>query len=574
MSFAPIVLFVYNRPVHTQRAIESILKNPESRFSKIYIFSDGPKPGQEAAVEQVRNFARNVTGFMDGELIIHDNNLGLVKSTWLGLDYVCERHGSFIMVEDDLQLSSKALAYLNYNLQRFEKDERIASISLYNYPVENVFTDGGGDVFCVKGADCWGFATWSKRWLQAERDPEILTGRIEEKLLQFEFDRYGAYPYFKMLRDQIGRDPFSWSIRWYASEFLSNRFTLFPRKTMSLNLGLDGSGVNCGPAPSYSDVLSEDFSPVLDGPIESNDRYLYGLYKFLGQGRLFHPQIDYPIQINSVLKLATMARGAGDILTSQNIVSAIASNPGVSQDVVETMRASLEFQAEPELEGVYTDYQENIPGSARAASAIVPIVVADLKIDSVLDVGCGAGEFLAEFIRLGITDHLGLDGHLLRNQLNPVVKNYKQINLARKFDFHRKFSIACCLEVAEHIPSDSAENLISSLCGHADVVLFSAAIPFQGGEGHVSEQWPSYWYDLFHSEGYLVCDYLRTIIWDILEVPYWYRQNVLLFVRESLLPGLPQRLISSVVHHERKLVLDKVHPEAFLSAVRAGSWGR
>jgi hypothetical protein len=119
---------------------------------------------------------------------------------------------------------------------------------------------------------------------------------------------------------------------------------------------------------------------------------------------------------------------------------------------------------------------------------------------------------------------------------------FRAVDLSRPFQLAEFFDLAVCLEVAEHLPKQSARGLISSLVRLAPVVLFSAAVPLQGGTHHVNEQWPAYWQDLFEQHGYRMLDLIRKEIWSKPEVQFWYRQNIFLFMREDLVaarPGFP-----------------------------------
>jgi len=128
-----------------------------------------------------------------------------------------------------------------------------------------------------------------------------------------------------------------------------------------------------------------------------------------------------------------------------------------------------------------------------------------------------------------------------------------------------RFDLAMSLEVAEHLPPASAPVLVDSLVSHAPVVMFSAAIPFQGGEHHVNEQWPEYWASLFHERGFWVVDCLRREIWSHPAVNWWYAQNLLLFVEAEYLRNHPRLLREHALTGRRQLSL--VHPRKYLSLV-------
>lgn len=182
-------------------------------------------------------------------------------------------------------------------------------------------------------------------------------------------------------------------------------------------------------------------------------------------------------------------------------------------------------------------YHESLKdGSRRSAEAIAPIAIDLLTPRSVIDVGCGAGAWLAVFSEHGIDDILGVDGAYLDQHVLEIPRDrFVACDLRERLDPGRTFDLAVCLEVAEHLPEESAETLISSLTSLAPVVPFSAAIPAQGGDHHINEQWPEYWAALFAQRSYVPIDCIRRRVWDHPDVEWWYAQNILLFAREDYL---------------------------------------
>ena len=175
-------------------------------------------------------------------------------------------------------------------------------------------------------------------------------------------------------------------------------------------------------------------------------------------------------------------------------------------------------------------------GSKQSATEIVPLILELLKPSSVVDIGCGSGEWLSVFNRYGVEDILGVDGNYIdRNSLAISPDKFLPLDLTQPFTINRKFDLVVSLEVAEHLPIESAENFIDSLTKLGSVILFSAAIPFQGGTHHVNEQWQAYWIELFGNKNYEVIDYVRPQIWQNQNVEYWYAQNTFVFVRQDYL---------------------------------------
>jgi SAM-dependent methyltransferase len=176
------------------------------------------------------------------------------------------------------------------------------------------------------------------------------------------------------------------------------------------------------------------------------------------------------------------------------------------------------------------------------------------EINSILDVGCGIGTWLSVAKKYGVQDLIGLDGEyvnrdLLFKYLNK--DNFVAADLSKPIILNRKFDLTICLEVAEHLDEEFSEVLIDSLVNHSDCILFSAAIPGQGGQNHLNEQWPDYWRKLFHNKGFVFLDLIRPEIWNNPYVDYWYKQNTFLVVKNS----------HPLAHEFSESYLSLVHPE-------------
>jgi SAM-dependent methyltransferase len=194
-------------------------------------------------------------------------------------------------------------------------------------------------------------------------------------------------------------------------------------------------------------------------------------------------------------------------------------------------------------------FDELARGTWESARAVVPLVKELLQPASVLDVGCGVGTWLAEWNRVGVTDVLGIDGDYVdRSALQVPADRFVPTDLAQSFSLGRRFDLVQTLEVAEHLDEATADTFVESLARHGDTVLFSAAIPGQGGTHHVNEQWPSYWAEKFARAGYTAYDVIRPRIWADPQIQVWYRQNMLLFARGR-------------VFESAEAGLDVVHPD-------------
>ncbi|SRR5579875_207993 len=187
-------------------------------------------------------------------------------------------------------------------------------------------------------------------------------------------------------------------------------------------------------------------------------------------------------------------------------------------------------------EAFYQDQQE---GSVSSAQVIVPIVLSLFPSQSVVDFGCGVGGWLKEFEKNGVTDYLGADGDYVSRQMLKIPEDrFRPIDLRNVGDLGRRFDLACSLEVAEHLPEDRARPFVAALVKAAPVILFSAAVPLQGGTDHLNEQWQSYWAKLFAEHGYVALDCIRPAVFGDSRVEWWYRQNILVFcLPEKCPPG-------------------------------------
>lgn len=174
--------------------------------------------------------------------------------------------------------------------------------------------------------------------------------------------------------------------------------------------------------------------------------------------------------------------------------------------------------------------------SSASARVIAPLMMDLIHPQSVIDVGCGDGTWLKYFQEHGVKEIFGLDGeHIAPDVLKINPSQFMQCDLTSPPEIQQKFDLAVCLEVAEHIPAASADGLAAFLCSLSDVILFSAAVPYQSGQHHVNTQWPEYWVGLFEKNGFSVINSIKYRLWNNPEVAYFYKQNSLLFVNSSKL---------------------------------------
>lgn len=268
MDQAPIALFVYNRPLHTHHTVEALRLNSLAKESDLIIFSDAAKTeSQIQAVIEVREYIKKIKGFKSVSIVEQPRNLGLATSIINGVSNVVQQYGEVIVVEDDLITSKFFLQYMNNGLKKYKADKRVISIHGYSYPI-----NGLPDTFFLRGADCWGWATWQDRWKLFEPNGSKLLQQLTEKKLLNKFDFNGTYSFSGMLKSQISGINDSWAIRWHASAFLLNKLTLYPGKSLVRNIGNDGTGTHSGNTDFYSVDLSDSPIEVLSIPVQESER--------------------------------------------------------------------------------------------------------------------------------------------------------------------------------------------------------------------------------------------------------------------------------------------------------------
>jgi SAM-dependent methyltransferase len=208
-------------------------------------------------------------------------------------------------------------------------------------------------------------------------------------------------------------------------------------------------------------------------------------------------------------------------------------------------------------------YADRYEKTIYSANTILAILLKRIPpVHSAIDIGCGVGTWLAVLRETGVEHIQGLDGSWVDQDLLVIPRTcFRHADLSRSAsELPQRYDLAICLEVAEHLPPERAEELVSFLTRLSDYVLFSAAIPFQGGVGHINEQWPHYWAELFAARSFVVGDFSRRTIWNDDRIPFWYRQNILLFSRQK---ADDVRLDSSGIDYS-SMPLDLVHPDLYL----------
>ena len=277
-NFAPIALFVYNRPEHTRRTIKFLQQNLLAEESRLYIFSDAAKnPNNQSLVAEVREIIHSVEGFKHVELIERKSNLGLANSIIDGVSRLVKDYGKVIVFEDDLISSMYTLQYFNDALIRYQDEEKVMHIGAYMYPLKE---ENLPETFFYRAATSWGWATWDRAWKNFEPDIDLIISRFDqEKKHRFTID--GTMNFWKQIQEFKSGKNNSWAIRWYASIFLKGGLTLNPSKSLIDNIGHDGTGIHSGMNDIYHVIINPQPIQSFPEKIEENQLVYHSIKNFL-----------------------------------------------------------------------------------------------------------------------------------------------------------------------------------------------------------------------------------------------------------------------------------------------------
>jgi hypothetical protein len=246
-DYAPIVLFTYKRLPILKKVINSLKINNECRFSKLIVYSDGPKSSvDEATVKEVRSYLMTINGFAQIEYIYRDKNLGLAQSFIRGITETFKKYDKAIFLEDDNLLSEHFLLFMNQALVEYADNPRVICVTGYSFPIwpkKKV-------PYFIRGAETWSMATWRRGWAHFNEDGAALLHEIHLKNLRGKLSRDG-FRFYEMLQNQIAGKVDSWGVRWVVSAFVKDLYCLYPNEPLCVSIG-------SGP----ESVHSANFSPL------------------------------------------------------------------------------------------------------------------------------------------------------------------------------------------------------------------------------------------------------------------------------------------------------------------------
>jgi len=277
-NLAPIALFVYNRPQHTQRTIKFLQQNELAAESRLYIFSDGAKTSNDdEKVAEVRAIINKTEGFKSVKVIERKENAGLANSVIAGVTQLINDYGQVIVFEDDLVTSPHTLTYFNDALNRYRNEEKVMHIGAYMYPLKS---ESLPQSFFYRAATSWGWATWASAWAHFEPNIDTLLNQFDAKK-KSAFAIENSMNFWKQMQEFKKGKNNSWAIRWYASIFLKGGLTLNPAQSLVNNIGHDGTGVHSGINDIYNVIINP--KPITQFPeiIKENEAAYQTIKNFL-----------------------------------------------------------------------------------------------------------------------------------------------------------------------------------------------------------------------------------------------------------------------------------------------------
>lgn len=241
---APVILFVYNRPHHTKKTLDALSRNAGVKTTHITVYADGPRtPEDVTAVNEVKKLIRSFSRFSASlTLVERPENYGLAKNIISGVSETLQRNSDVIILEDDIETAPEFLNFMNAALQLYRDEKKIWHVSGWNYPISD---NGLMDAFLWRGMNCWGWATWTDRWQQFEKNPANLLSSWNKNSIR-NFNLENAYDFWNQVELNHRGKINTWAIFWYATIFKNRGLCLNPSRSLVANTGIDGSGTHCG----------------------------------------------------------------------------------------------------------------------------------------------------------------------------------------------------------------------------------------------------------------------------------------------------------------------------------------
>lgn len=251
-----IICFGFSRPAHLDKTLRALSTNFEAKSLPLRVYVDGPRSeSDQCLIDEVIAVARSYQErFLSFELRQSHGNKGLYTSITHGLSEALVDYSQAIVIEDDICVSPFFLEYMLEALAIYRDEKKVASIHGFTPPVKEILPE----TFFLRGADCWGWATWRDRWFDHfNSDANSLLEEIRSRGLIDEFNLSGGYNFYDLLRSQANGECQSWAICWHASCFVNGLLTLHPGRSLVKNIGLDGTGEHSVPSPAHQAIITD-----------------------------------------------------------------------------------------------------------------------------------------------------------------------------------------------------------------------------------------------------------------------------------------------------------------------------
>lgn len=286
LKHAPVVLFAYKRPIHTQKVIKALQENTLARETKLYVFIDGPKNQTEAtAIAKVHDIVKGARGFQDMIIRRNDTNHGLANSVLNGVTKILKKYDKIIVLEDDIVTNKNFLEYMNFYLDHFSSEKKIHSITAFNYPnnLLRIPKEYKYSIYFSPRCMSWSWATWKNRWENVDWEVKDFKTFIKNKHAKKEFN-FAGNDLVPMLKNQINGHIDSWAIRWAYAHYLHKSYCVYPCKSMVNNIGFDATATHCLTSKKYKNIINNEklnfFIPPeikVNNKISKRNRHVYDL---------------------------------------------------------------------------------------------------------------------------------------------------------------------------------------------------------------------------------------------------------------------------------------------------------
>ncbi|WP_406656578.1 hypothetical protein V7O62_12060 [Methanolobus sp. ZRKC2] len=306
MNHTPIALFIYNRPEHSRKTLESLVNNSEFADSSLYIFCDGAKSEKDIDSVQATRELIHSYELENAKIIESKHNKGLAQSLVDGINYIFREHDRIVVLEDDCVSSSDFIHFMNTCLSNYESNERVMNVSAYCPPIE-IPEDYPYDIFFSYRFSSWGWGTWKRAWKNYSRDPHMLDIIEDSSVIKKKIDRAGLdlYP---MLKRQVNGKLNSWAVFWAVNIIMNDGLSISPVRSRITNIGHDGSGTHCRTDEKYNVQIQNQKPRKISFPesIIPHERIVKEYYNFhtgtLFKQMLYHSYHTYFKVINSLTK--------------------------------------------------------------------------------------------------------------------------------------------------------------------------------------------------------------------------------------------------------------------------------